>query len=151
MQIFIALPWALWDHWLISPGSTPHHRDMGTTRVSSFFYYSSSTRLDSLWLYQRQIGRDSDAAAVPYWRRRRLPAAAAISCQLQDPALLLLLSFSFWFPFSFLYRAGWSQVILRWQTLIWARSHKRKGGTSLDGGVRGVRLGRKTRHRLVGK
>lgn len=85
------------------------------------------------------------------------------ACQLPQPfpvsykILLFFFFYHFLFDFLFhqvhLYRTGWSQVILRWQTLIRACSHKIKGRTCLErgGGGGGVRLGRKTRHRLVGK
>lgn len=61
-------------------------------------------------------------------------AAAAISCQLRDPAS----SFVFFFLFDFLfhqvclYQAGQSLVILRWQTLIWVTWHKGDGRMSVE-------------------
>lgn len=99
MQILFALPFELWDHWFISPGSTSHHRDMGTIHISSFFITLpplGPTCCDSIG------SRLAAIVTMPYWRTDgwwlRLLAAAAISCQLQDPPFFL--SFSFWFPFS---------------------------------------------------
>lgn len=107
MQIFIALPWELWDHWLISPGSTSHHRDMRTTHISSFFITPSppgSTCCDSIG------GRLVEIAAWQQWlidwrtdggRASLLPQPFPVSYKiLFFFCFFLLLSFSFLFPFS---------------------------------------------------
>lgn len=124
------------------------------------FYYTVSTRLDSLWLYRRQIGGDSDTATAAYWRVE-LMGAAPPCCRshflstTRSCSFFFLLSFSFWFPLSSGAPLSDRQVSGNFKManrdLSALTLKKRWNGFWREGagphGYRRYRLGRKTRNK----